>query len=200
MRCIVLLATCCVSAACKGRPNGRCRDGPLDGRRASFDGPREARSGVARVAGGARGRSVCREGRNAYTSYTNYFPHAPHRTHSAHLRAAPHICRTHSVSCSDRLVTSASTELHAARVLLPGTSLFFAHARFCVAYLCKAPYLCTRMNNTSLIDSLNAELQLAHAEMLAIRSAGIFGKVRLAACKRVIVAMEALCAAQKASK
>ena len=56
------------------------------------------------------------------------------------------------------------------------------------------------MNNTSLIDSLNAELQAAHAEMLAIRAAGIFGKARLAACKRVIVAMEALCAAQKASK
>lgn len=56
------------------------------------------------------------------------------------------------------------------------------------------------MNNTSLIDSLNAELQAAHAEVLAIRAAGIFGKVRLAACKRVIVAMEALYAAQKASK
>jgi len=56
------------------------------------------------------------------------------------------------------------------------------------------------MNNTSLIDSLNAELQLAHADMLAIRSAGIFGKARIAACKRVIVAMEALCAAQRASK
>jgi hypothetical protein len=56
------------------------------------------------------------------------------------------------------------------------------------------------MTTTSLIDSLNAELQLAHAEMLAIRSAGIFGKARLAACKRVIVAMEALNAAQKVSK
>lgn len=56
------------------------------------------------------------------------------------------------------------------------------------------------MNNASLIESLNAELQLAHAEMLAIRAAGIFGKARLAACKRVIVAMEALYAAQKASK
>jgi hypothetical protein len=56
------------------------------------------------------------------------------------------------------------------------------------------------MTNQSLIESLNAELQLAHAEMLAIRAAGIFGKARLAACKRVIVALEALNAAQKASK
>jgi hypothetical protein len=56
------------------------------------------------------------------------------------------------------------------------------------------------MNNQSLIDSLNAELQSAHAEVLAIRAAGIFGKARLAACKRVILALEALNAAQKASK
>ena len=56
------------------------------------------------------------------------------------------------------------------------------------------------MNNTSLIDSLNAELQSAHAEVLAIREAGIFGKARLAASKRVIVALEALNAAQKARK
>ncbi len=116
------------------------------------------------------------------------------------LSAAPHICRTHSASCSDRLVTRASSEPHALRALLPGTLFFFVHALFFVAYLCAVPYFYSRMNNTSPIDSLNAELQLAHAEMLAIRSAGIFGKVRLAACKRVIVAMEALCAAQKASK
>jgi hypothetical protein len=56
------------------------------------------------------------------------------------------------------------------------------------------------MNNQSLIESLNAELQSAHAEVLAIRSAGIFGKARLAACKRVILALEALNAAQKATK
>jgi hypothetical protein len=79
-------------------------------------------------------------------------------------------------------------------------ALFFAYRFFFVAYLYEVSYFYTRMNNTSLIDSLNAELQLAHTEMLAIRSAGLFGKVRLAACKRVIVAMEALCAAQKASK
>jgi hypothetical protein len=56
------------------------------------------------------------------------------------------------------------------------------------------------MNNQTLIESLNAELQSAHAEVLAIRAAGIFGKARLAACKRVIVALEALNAAQRANK
>jgi hypothetical protein len=56
------------------------------------------------------------------------------------------------------------------------------------------------MTTTATIDSLNAELQSAHAEVLAIRAAGIFGKARLAACKRVIVALEALNAAQKAGK
>ena len=56
------------------------------------------------------------------------------------------------------------------------------------------------MKTQPAIDAAAAELQLAHSEMLAIREAGIFGKARLAACKRVIVAMEALCAAQKASK
>jgi hypothetical protein len=56
------------------------------------------------------------------------------------------------------------------------------------------------MTTTTTIESLNAELQSAHAEVLAIREAGIFGKARLAACKRVIVALEALNAAQKASK
>jgi hypothetical protein len=82
----------------------------------------------------------------------------------------------------------------------PGTSLFFACRNFFVAYLCGVTYFYARMNNQSLIDSLNAELQSAHAEVLAIRAAGIFGKARLAACKRVIVAMEALNAAQKNSK
>ena len=82
----------------------------------------------------------------------------------------------------------------------PGRTLFFAHCFFFVAYLCGVAYFYTRMNNQSLIDSLNAELQSAHAEVLAIRAAGIFGKARLAACKRVIVALEALNAAQKASK
>jgi hypothetical protein len=82
----------------------------------------------------------------------------------------------------------------------PGRTLFFTHRFFFVAYLCGVTYFYTRMNNQSLIDSLNAELQSAHAEVLAIRAAGIFGKARLAACKRVIVALEALNAAQKASK
>lgn len=76
----------------------------------------------------------------------------------------------------------------------------YAFLFFFVASLCGLTYFYTRMTNQSLIDSLNAELQSAHAEVLAIREAGIFGKARLAACKRVIVALEALNAAQKASK
>lgn len=55
------------------------------------------------------------------------------------------------------------------------------------------------MTTQTSIESLESELQLAHSELLAIRAAGIFGKARLAACKRVIAALEALNVA-KASK
>ena len=52
MRCKLLWAIYCASAACKGRLNERCRGGPFDGRGASIDGPMRRTAGAAR--GGRR--------------------------------------------------------------------------------------------------------------------------------------------------
>lgn len=100
----------------------------------------------------------------------------------------------------DTVPQSRQSQAHqASRSLTRHVAFLCLFSLFCCHRITQR-YLCTRMNNQSVIDSLTAELQLAHAEMLAIRAAGIFGKVRLAACKRVIVAMEALCAAQRDGK
>ena len=195
MRCKLLWPTYSAATACKGRSNGRCRDGWNDARRGRVwraDGTRGGAGRAARGAGaGARGRLVCRGGRNAFTSYTNYFP--PHYCNS--LALARSLARTHARTHALRTTV--------APIVHPSGCTHSPGHRFSFLFYCHRivqRYACTRMNNTSLIESLNTELQSAHAEMLAIRSAGIFGKARLAACKRVIVALEALNAAQKAGK
>jgi len=92
-----------------------------------------------RVAGGARGRLVWRQGRNAFTSCTNYF-HS--RTHSHALRTfAPHICRTHRPTVTPSAHPPGYTPSRRACVL------FFTHHFFFVAYLCAVPYFYTRMTN-----------------------------------------------------
>jgi hypothetical protein len=50
------------------------------------------------------------------------------------------------------------------------------------------------MNNTSLIDSLNAELQSAQAELLALRTAGTLGMPITEAYLRILNATNALMA------
>jgi hypothetical protein len=48
-----------------------------------------------------------------------------------------------------------------ARTHAPGRTLFFARCLFCVAYLCGAPYFCTRMTNQSAIRTkAHAQAQL----------------------------------------
>lgn len=62
-------------------------------------GRRDARRALQGVAGGARGRLVCRGGRNAFTSCTNYFrrTHAPHALRTtSHSRATCAFSGTHA--------------------------------------------------------------------------------------------------------
>jgi len=56
------------------------------------------------------------------------------------------------------------------------------------------------MTNQPAITAAEAELKAAYAEQLTIREQGIFGKPRLANCKRVITALESLAAAKRASR
>ena len=55
-------------------------------------------------------------------------------------------------------------------------------------------YFYARMNNQSLIDSLNAELQSAQAELLALRTAGTLGMPITEAYLRILHATNALMA------
>ncbi len=141
----------------------------------------------------ARGRCLWRGGCNAFTSCTNYFPHTRTPALSPHARTRPHSAARPTVT---PLVHSPSRTHSHARTHQARThyALFFAYRHFFVAYLCKAPYFCPRMNNTSLIDSLNAELQSAQAELLALRTAGTLGMPITEAYLRILNATNALMA------
>jgi len=56
------------------------------------------------------------------------------------------------------------------------------------------------MKNQPAITAAESELKAAYTEQLAIREQGIFGKPRIANCRRVINAIEALVAAKRASR
>ena len=132
MCCKLLWPTYCASAACTGRQNGRCRDGPFDGRRASIDGLAAQPASAARGAGGAYTCAVIVYNPRAVTHFipqysSRVFPVFAHalRTHAL----SPHSARTvprPRHSCTHQ----AGTHSHQA---CTHYTLFFAHPHFFVA-------------------------------------------------------------------
>lgn len=160
----MLLATCSTVAACKGRPNHLGELAELVLGEAAWNVPMGRTAGARRVSRGvlgcARGRLVCRGGRNAFTSYTNYFPHliATHLHLLTQLTCNSAAALTHRRTTIATLANSPSCHIHA---------LFFACVLFFVATLYQRASVSLV---SSTLTQLNSAYEPKRNERLRIRS------------------------------